>query len=343
MSNKTVNYDKINYGFSLLKMLLAFEVLLGHFAIWNEYDTILVWPFRELVSLAVPCFVMLSFYLMEKSFLARDPGKFKTRLIRLLIPQVGWAIIYYVIYLLLDTFLHTGLQSGIQDFFWQLFTGHSRNLNPSMWYQVDVIIITILFYFVFKYLDDRKGYLVLIGLTVFSYFMQLSGINMALFGDLEFELKWPLGRILEMIPFAFIGFSLKYFNILEKLKRFRYILMPLCMILFYLGFCIPWPPYKDFGFSGFAKPYLAIWIVIFAFVAPFELLPLSFKKAILKITDYSLGIYCIHRLINTLLYVFVPGITLRSFERCILLYIVCYAVCWLIEKIPNKTVKQLVN
>ncbi len=343
MSKKTIDYNRINYGFSLLKMLLAFEVLLGHFAIWDEYDTILIWPFRELVSLAVPCFVILSFYLMARSFLARDPQKFKTRLIRLLIPQIGWAIIYYIIYLLLDLFLHTKLTAGPQDLFWQTLTGHSRNLNPSMWYQVDVIVISILFYFIFKYLDDKKAYLSLIGLLLFSYFMQLSGINRALFGELEFELKYPLGRILEMIPFAVIGFSLKYFNILEKLKKHRYIVMAACGILFFVGFNIPWPAYKDFGFSGFAKPYLALCIVPFAFLVPLEYLPLTIKKVILKITDYSLGIYCIHRLINTLLYAFIPGITLHSIERCILLYIVCYAVCWLIERIPNKTVKQLVN
>lgn len=343
MSKKTVNYDKINYGFSLLKMLLAFEVLLGHFANWKQYDTILMWPFRELVSLAVPCFVILSFYLMARSFLSRDEGKFRTRLIRLLIPQVGWAVIYYVIYLLLDLFLHTGITDGPQDLFWQTLTGHSRNLNPSMWYQVDVIVISIIFYYIFKYLDDRKGYLALIGLMVFSYFMQLSGINKALFGGLEFELKYPLGRILEMIPFAVIGFSLKYFDILEKLKKYRYLIMPLCLIVAFIGFNIPWPTYDDFGFSGFAKPYLALCIVPFAFMCPFEYLPLVLKKFILKITDYSLGIYCIHRLINMLLTVFFPNISLLSFERCIMLYIICYIACQLIDLIPNKTIKQLVN
>ena len=78
-------------------------------------------------------------------------------------------------------------------------------------------------------------------------------------------------------------------------------------------------------------------------MVPFEFLNLKLKKAIVKLTDYSLGIYCIHGLVNTLLLVFVPAISLHSFERCILLYIVCYFVCWLIEKIPHSTVKLLVN
>ena len=119
--------------------------------------------------------------------------------------------------------------------------------------------------------------------------------------------------------------------------------MPLCVILFFLGFRIPWTELNDFGFAGFTKPYLALCIVTFAYVTPLSNLPLSFKKAILKISNYSLGIYCIHRLINTLLLVFMPWINIGSFERCILLYIVCYFVCFLIDLIPNKNSKLLVN
>lgn len=343
MDKKAVNYNKINYGFSLLKMLLAFEVLLGHFADWSEYDPRIVWPFRELVSLAVPCFVMISFYFLTNSFLSRDEKKFKVRMERLLVPQIGWAIIYYVIYLLLDTFLHTGLHSGFQDLIWQILTGHSRYLNATMWYQTNIIFISILFYLIFKKADNKKAVMSLIGLMVFCYILQISGINRALFGELEFELKYPLGRIAEMIPFAVYGFLIRYYDLYEKLKRYRYLIMPLCVVLFLLGFYIPWPEFKDFGFSGFAKPYLALCVMTFAYMCPFELLPLACKKIILTISDYSLGIYCIHRLVNTLLLVFVPSISLHSFERCIMLYIVCYFICMLISKIRNKKVQMLVN
>ena len=343
MAEEKIKYDKINYGFALLKMLLAFEVLLGHFAIWKEYDPRLVWPFRELVSLAVPCFVILSFFLTAKSYLIRDKEKFKARFIKLLIPQIGWAVVYYIIYALLDYTMHTNLHSGPMDLFWQSLTGHSRYLNPSMWYQFDVIVIAVIFYFIFRYFDDKKAYIALTILTIICYFLQFSGINRALFGNLEFELKMPLGRIVEMIPFAYIGFTLKYFNIYEKLKKYRYIIMPACVFLFLFGFKIPWTELNDFGFGGFAKPYLALCIVTFAYMVPLEYLSIPLKKAVLKITDYSLGIYCIHRLINTLLLVLVPSFKIGSFERCIVLYILCYAVCYLIELIPNKTAKTMVN
>lgn len=341
---KEIDYNKINYGFSLLKMLLAFEVLLAHFANWDEYNPVLVWPFRELVSLAVPCFIILSFYLMCNSFLSRNEDRSKTRLIKLLVPQIGWTVIYYVVYQFLDILFSTGLTIGITDFFWQLFTGHSRNLNPSMWYQIDIIAITLLFYLVFRLLKkDKHAYLFLVVLTVFCYCLQYSGINRAMFGNLRFELKYPLGRIAETIPLSFIGFSLKYFDVFEKLKKVRYVAMTLCVVLFFVGYNIPWIILKDFGYAGFCKPWLAICIITFAYLTPLECLSKRVKRAILKATDFSLGIYCVHRLINTLLLTFIPNMSLHSFERCVLLYFLCYFTCLLINLIPSKYFKQLVK
>ena len=340
---KAINYDKMNYGFSLLKMLLAFEVVLGHFCNWKEYDTLLLWPFRELVSLAVPSFVIISFYLMERSILSRNDEKYKTRLIKLLIPQVGWAFIYWFVYLMCSVLFSKDLPHSFTDLLWQIFTGHSTTLNATMWYQVDIIVLTIIYYSIFRKLDDRKGYIAIVILTLFAYFMQYSLINYNLFKDLRFELKYPLGRIIEMIPYATIGFSFKYFNILEKIKKYWYLAIPVSAFMFLQGFKIAWYDVKDFGFAGICKPYLAIWIVIAAFSVPLEILPLTLKKIILQVTNYTLGIYCCHRMINTLLDAFVPNLPLMSFERCILIYIISYILCYLISLIPNKNIESLIN
>lgn len=343
MNKKNLDFNKINYGFCLLKALMAFEVILAHFCNWDEYNPVIVWPFRQMVSLAVSCFAIMSFYLMTDFFLKRDHSRFIQRIKRLAIPQIGWAFIYFFIYLLLNLLFHAGLTIKAIDLFWQMLTGHSMNLNPTMWYQFNVIIITALFYFVFSKADDRKGFHTLIVLLVFSYFMQYSGINRALFGNLPFELKKSLGRILEVIPFAVIGFALKYLNIFEHLKKHRYIVMIICIVAFLVGFYIPWPEVKGFDYSGFAKPYLSLCIVTFAYLAPFEYLNTSIKKVIIKITDYTMGIYCSHRLIYTFLYTFAPGLTLHSFEKCILIYVLCYIFCLLVQKIPSKIAKLLVR
>ena len=338
-----IDYKKINYGIALLKMLLAFEVILEHCIEWDNYDPRLIWPFRELVSVTVTGFVILSFYFVAKLFLKRDKELMRKRLFRLLIPQIGWAFIYYITYALIDLFMHKGLHSGPMDLFWQLFTGHSRYLNPSMWYQINIIIITIIFYYIFKLFDDKKAIIVLFITSMFCYYAQFSGLNYSLFGNLEFELKFPLGRLMEVFPVATIGFYLRYFNILEKLKKYRYIIMPLCIVLFMFGFYIPWPTPKDFGFGSFAKLYLTLCVLVFAYLTPLENIKLKYKKAILKISSYSLGIYCAHRLVNTLLLVFLPKIPSGTFERCVLLYALNYALSYFIDLIPNKYTKALVE
>lgn len=343
MDKRSINIDRYNYGFALLRVLMAFEVILAHFCNWDEYNPLIVWPFRELVSLAVSCFAIMSFYLMTDFFLKRDHSRFLQRMKRLIVPQIGWAILYFFIYLFLNIIFHAGLPLKSIDLFWQMLTGHSMDLNPTMWYQFNVIVITALFYFIFKKTDDHKGFHILILLLVFSYFMQYSGINRSLFKDLPFELKKPIGRILEVIPFAVIGFALKYLDVFEHLKKHRYLVMTVCIIAFLAGFSIPWPEVKGFDYSGFAKPYLSLCIITFAFLMPFEYLDQNIKKMILKITDYTMGIYCSHRLIYTLLYVFFPSLSLHSFERCALIYFLCYILCFAIDKIPSKAIKQLIN
>ena len=89
MSESRPDYDKINYGFSLLKALMAFEVILAHFCNWEEYNPLIVWPFREMVSLAVSCFAIMSFYLMTDFFLKRDYLRFIQRIKKQPIRQIS--------------------------------------------------------------------------------------------------------------------------------------------------------------------------------------------------------------------------------------------------------------
>ncbi len=343
MKSDNIDYNRINYGFALLRMLMAFEVILAHFCNWDEYDLKIVWPFRELVSLAVSCFVIVSFYLLADSFKKRDKKNFINRLKRLIIPQIGWAFVYFFVFLLLNIFFNANLEIGLNDLFWQLLTGHSMNLNPTLWYQFDIIIVTVIFYFIFKYCDDDKAFKVLIGLLVFCYILQYSGINRMLFGDLPFELKKPLGRIVEVIPFAVIGFSLKHLNILEKLKTHRLIVMLSCVVLFLLGFYIPWIEVKNFDYGGFTKPYLSLCIVIFSYLIPLDGLPDNFKKVILKITDYTMGIYCCHRMVYMILIYATKMSFTHSFEKCILIYLISYFLCFLLDTIDNPYIKKMIR
>lgn len=72
-----------------------------------------------------------------------------------------------------------------------MFLGHSPQLNATMWYQVDLIYLTLLFLAVI--LIFQKNYeTVLMILGFLALAAQYSGINL-IFDNLRFELKYPLG------------------------------------------------------------------------------------------------------------------------------------------------------
>ena len=114
-----------------------------------------------------------------------------------------------------------GLENGITDMLWQIFSGHSQNLNVTMWFQVDLIYITILFLAVI--LIFKKNYIpVLYFIGAVAIILQYSGLNMV-FNDSRFEIKYPSGRFMEMLPLAVIGFMITRDGVLEKIRGRKYL------------------------------------------------------------------------------------------------------------------------
>ena len=140
-----------NYGIALLKMLMCFEVILSHF--WVNQSSVLLTPFKLVENKPVLIFMFLSFYFMERTFLINDQSKNKKRFWRLLYPQIGWTILYWII--LMGIQIKVDLGITFSDFLWQLFTGHSIRINPTMWFQTVLIFLTLLFTLTFRYLNKN--------------------------------------------------------------------------------------------------------------------------------------------------------------------------------------------
>lgn len=343
---KKKNY---NLGLSLLKMLMCFEVVLCHF--WRT-DECSLWlmPFWFLQSCAVPVFMIISFYFTQKSFFNCDKTYIKKRVWRLAWPQIGWAIIYYVVYVSVEMVLHIDTVDGIGDLFWQMFTGHSRNLNASMWYQTSLIILTVLFFWVCRGRSEQaaRDNLNLYLLCSVSLAIQYSEINTTILGGLPFELKYPLGRICEMIPLAVLGFVLADHGFYKKIKRYRYPVWPViaaCLVIAvlcqkYAFLLMP----EGFGYCGIPNIISGFCLVTAAVLLPLKNIP-EFAKTIIEfVSRYTLGIYCMHRLVATLLFGILErmGIQTGTFALCIVVYILCYLASWILYKIPLKLSKQLV-
>ncbi len=338
-----------NYGLALLRMLMCFEVVLCHF--WSGDVPVVLTPFKILEQASVPVFFFLAFFFSAKIFYENDSIKIKKRFIRLLIPHIGWAFIYWFLFtigeLIISELNDIWGKVRISDLFWQLLTGHSSVVNASMWFQFDLIVITLLIVLIFRFCKDmfyRK--IILVSLLFISFVLQYTGINIWLFGSLRYELSNPLGRIFEMIPYAVLGFFCADYNVFDRLKIKRIvfiILFALCSVFFLMYTFIK--PVEGFGYSRNNNLLVAFFLIGFAYLLPLERLPDKVCKFIRFITKYTLGIYCMHRLVALVIKygLIKSGIDFDTFVLSITAYIVSFIISFIISKIPVKVIRQLVE
>lgn len=320
-----------NIGISLLKILMSFTVIVCHFGVGGE-----------VLYLAVPCFMMISFLLLGDRIIYKDA--MQERIKRLFFPQVVWAIVYYMVYKLV---FGNGAKVQIEDLIWQIFLGTSSKLNSAMWFQADLIILTIIIYMVFNSMKKNNAVKFLFVLMIFSIVAQYSGWNFKLFGSLRYELKWPLGRICEMFPYAILGTIFNYFkiyNFLESRKKMSIITTGILIVFVWNNSFIS-NPAESFIYAGIRYIVITVLIVTFFWLFPFDkFLNRKLTNLIHNLSKYSLGIYCIHLLVGYIVnelnakYNIVGG-TLR---KCILIYIVSMILSYIITLIPNETVKKMV-
>lgn len=342
--SKTPQYD---YGLAMLRMMMCFTVVLCHF--WDAADARGVMRvFRFLRAYAVPVFMILSFIFSQKAFLQHDRQKVKSRFERLIIPQVGWAVMYWVVYILIDRTIGMGLQLGIGDLLWQLFTGHSPKLNAVMWYQFDLILLTALFLVIISHFKDRAEW-ILLAWGVAALAIQYSKLHLV-FLPLRFELRYPLGRFSEMVPLAVVGYLLSSKNVLVRIKSHRLASIVISILTMAVAVRLGnrWEP-SGYDYQGAKRIVMGVAFVALFCAIPFERIPELGKKIIKVATSYTLGIYCMHNLVGTLTekamsYFGASVPKPQSFAECILIYLIAFAASWLGSKALGRTkFKSLFN
>lgn len=346
MNVRSINEKRDNrVGLELLRAVMCFCVVLNHF--WNPEKRIEpLMPIANFIEYAVPVFMFMSFFLMQKRFLCKDSIYNKKRLWRLTWPQIAWTIIYFAVYVVLDQLFGTDRIQGMSDFWWQLCTGHSQKINAAMWYQVVIILLTLMFFTIFYYLPIKIGLLCIAGLMFLAIGFQYSGFNYAIFSDLRYELKYPLGRFCEMVPYAVTAFYVAYFQIPQKMEKNR---MPSLIGVFVItgilmNHSFIFSP-EGFGYSGIQRIFIALGLIMIAWLFPFDKLPTVLSNVIVIISRYTLGIYCMHNLIGR----FIKSIFGRlgreseTFFMCVIVYVTCYIIAFMISRIPIKLCKQLVE
>lgn len=312
-------------GIEILRIILVYSVVFQHFGNISKYNVF----FQFLMRLAVPSFILISYYLTGKHFSRKSINEefiFK-RLARFLIPFWGWGLIVYLVALIF-------VDIPISALFKQLLTGHA--INPPLYFLFDQIVIFLIFSLVTKLTKKLIPYLLM--LSIFALFFEYSSFNFTLFSQFPKEYGVPFGRLLELFPSAVLGFFLMSYH--KKLIGLKYAKI-LLFLLLPVGF------YIDQFFPGIGFQYQGIGILIasFGLVETFILTNLKIIgcRFILKLSSLSLGIFCSHYIVKQVL----NGLEIDfSYDRIMevnIIFVISLLVSLLISFIPNTITKRLVT
>ena len=328
----------INYGISLLKIIMSFIVVTCHFG--NGFT-------RELRNLAVPIFMFIAFFYSVDLMIFQDKVAIKKRLSRLILPYVGWPIIYWLFYKI--TYFLGFLEWSVtfNDLCLQIIFGSCKQICSPLWYMFDLIILTLLFMLVFHMQNIKKSFGILALISLISFILQYSGMNYSFFSQFRYEVSYTFGRMCEMFPYAFFGCFAGYFDIYTIIEKRRKTVMVVIALLIILL----WNTYRiDINRQGWGYQGVLLMLISNLIVTFFYLIPLHNEHSkicwlITKVSKYTLGIYCVHLLVGRVL-VDVIGelefMTIPYFE-CVVIWIISLSVSSLISLIPSKWCKSLVN
>ena len=357
---------EINIGISLLRIWMCFEVVLEHFKTW-DWDSLNqtsklhqhICSFLNFnMFMAVPCFMILAFMFTDIVQITKEEEQLKRRLIRLIIPVIFWAILYLIVYLILDYVYGTKLLQFKTDLLWQIAFGHAY--NRTLWFQFDLIVITLLYVCIFKYLAKKNAFTVIVFLTLFALMAQYSNMNAIIMQKINLGgypktyVLEPLGRLCEMIPYATIGVLIKEFNIFDgddSIFRILFkIISSIIIIIFLKNVSVFYTP-SGFVYQGLLKIVIAFFYVFIFYRIHRLLISSKLNICVVRggvnfIAKYTMGIYFTQRLIASILYTtglysffrMVKG----SFYDCIIIWILSFIICYLLSLIPVKFIKQCV-
>lgn len=258
--------DKYNYGLALLRIWMCFEVIQDHFMKWevsNKYE--LGQPYRliyEYGNVAVPVFMIMSFMFTGISDIASDREKIKRRLARLLLPYLFWNLIYYIVYAFIGLIKpESGLDYGLKDVVSQFLFGSVY--NATLWFQVEIIVISIIFILIYRFLNKSIANGIIIAGAAISLAVQYNGFlgklyitdyTQTIIGKLfnPSDYVFTFFRFFEVFPMAVLGLAIVgrgLFKECDIRRRIMRIVVIMLLLKFFRNtqfFVLP----NGFGYGG---------------------------------------------------------------------------------------------
>ncbi len=352
MARKTQNAktsDNKNLGLSILIAFMSFEVIIEKE--WNAYSAVttgaLGWLFYLRIA-AIPVLVMLTFYSFQRKLVSKNGSEIWDKVLRLVIPIVGWAVIYWLSYLLMmGTLEDEGRPIGGRDFIQLCISGSGGSLNPVMWVLIGSVILTV-FFLLFILVAPKFYNVVFIVLTVLALVVQYIGLNVGKYVSFM-GISDVIDYLPEMLGLAAVGFLIASYGVTAKTGAWWPITMLVAVavicLLRYFGI---FTDITGFGYAGIKIIVLSLALILLFAAPPLAKLPKFMHVIINWLTRYALGVFCINRLISYLLNYAVQHrnwvpIESDSIFYSILVYVISYVIVLLISLIPCKWTRMLVQ
>lgn len=339
---------EFNTGIGLLRIWMSLEVVMVHFFSAAGAPGLLVSLHAMGGMAAVPVFMTLAFCLTGNRL--GDDRYVRRRLLRLLIPYFLWPLIFYLAYAAAGRF--SGLilpKIRMEDLLWQWAAGGSGVVNSPLWFTADLILFTVILWGLGKKVKTPAGivcsgiFLIAAGLT-----LQYSGLNLLLWENIDFELRYTVGRIAEMMPYVGAGWILSLYREKEGISRYRLpvVLGGGALFLIYKK-CHGFAYVEGFGYQGIRLFCLSLLlcIAVSAFPQGRGRACSAFRQAVKSVSRYTPGIYYMHILVGTLFYAVFDegGGKSGSFFTCIVIWLVCWAVSSVISRSRFQILRYLVE
>ena len=209
----------INYGLLLFKLFLSFIVLTSHNFKRKTTKNRFILNLTKERKLHVPSFFIMSFYFMSKHLYSLKIKIFFIRLIRLLIPYIGWPIIIWEINRFLNRKYNIKFRCTFENLKLQLLWAQIY-IRP-LWFNWELIALTILFYIII-FIFRKHSLFILKIMLLLSYFAQYSGYNYNhFFKNYPYYNKYTYGLFLESLPFAVTGYILGIYKVIDILQKHK--------------------------------------------------------------------------------------------------------------------------
>ena len=327
---------------------MSFEVILAH--LWNREENGLIFLklFSKTASMAVPVFMFAAFLLSGNMIMNRSKDKITARLRRLYMMNAAWAMVYFLCFMAELVIFGKGRFAG-KNFFdivsslaGQLVLAHT--LNPTLWFQIDLIVITALFAFIYCKFSERTAFYCVMLLGILAVIFQYSGLNVFIFWRGNGIAKYTPGRICEMIPFAALGILFVKYDVMNRLKVHRRIsvvfmgVILLALLLF--GKYIPRPS-EGFMYQGLSLILSSVSLAVMFYLLPMDKLPDYAKSAVRNLSRLTPSSYCMHLLAARYVRIIFRVRNGFSFAGCLAVYAICLALGFVISLTGGRLSKYL--